>query len=128
MEVNYQSISEITLEPANSMFSFTSIGGEVDNSVNTENGPYVYRVNVVNHHRIGTLLHIEGRIPKFLQLYMYDTDHEISNKLRVMSSGNWQNDLEQLIVDRLLQMWDAHNPLNDLHRVHAGQQTVYESV
>ncbi|OMP14190.1 DNA helicase PIF1, ATP-dependent [Corchorus olitorius] len=99
------------------MFAFTSTGGEVDNSVNTGGGPYVYSVNAVNHHRIGNLLPAEGRNPKFLQLYIYDTDHEISNRMCVMSSGNRRNDLQQLIVDRLLQMLNAHNPLVKVFRM-----------
>jgi hypothetical protein len=69
----------------NSMFAFTSVGGRIDNSLNDGNGPPVDVMNGENYHHIGSLLPMPGESPKFAQLYIYDTDNEISN--RVASVG-----------------------------------------
>ncbi|GJR36588.1 hypothetical protein Tco_1212272, partial [Tanacetum coccineum] len=66
----------------NSMFAFTSLGGTQDTSVNTGRGPYCYRLHGENKHRIGDLLPEEGKPPKFCQLYIYDTENEIRNKMQ----------------------------------------------
>jgi hypothetical protein len=34
-----------------------------------------------NYHRIGTLMPSEGERPKFAQLYIYDTENEVQNRL-----------------------------------------------
>lgn len=65
----------------NMMFSFTSMGGKVDSSVNQGRGPYVFRLHGQNYHRIGSLLPTLGSSPKFLQLYIHDTENEISNRI-----------------------------------------------
>lgn len=65
----------------NMMFSFTSMGGKVDFTINQGGGPYVFRLHGKNYHRIGSLLPNPGSNPKFLQLYIHDTDNEVSNRL-----------------------------------------------
>ncbi|KAL6579333.1 hypothetical protein OROMI_009549 [Orobanche minor] len=40
----------------NMMFSFTSMGGKVDTSVNKGSGPYIFKIEGANYHRIGTSL------------------------------------------------------------------------
>ncbi|KAK1360714.1 hypothetical protein POM88_045188 [Heracleum sosnowskyi] len=40
----------------NSMFSFTSTGGNIDHSINRGIGPYIYRLNGQNHHIFGSLI------------------------------------------------------------------------
>ena len=67
----------------NSMFSFTSMGGKVDKSINNGRGPYVFRLSGENYHRLGSLLPSNGAKPKFSQLYIYDTDNEISNRQHI---------------------------------------------
>ncbi|XVF70625.1 hypothetical protein PTKIN_Ptkin11bG0178000 [Pterospermum kingtungense] len=49
----------------NSMFQFTSIGGKIDGRVNRKPGPYVFRINGQNHHKLGSLLPMDGQKPKF---------------------------------------------------------------
>ncbi|KAG9447459.1 hypothetical protein H6P81_013587 [Aristolochia fimbriata] len=65
----------------NSMFSFTSMGGKIDNTINDGNGPYTFKISGANYHRIGSLLPHRGQQPKFAQLYIYDTEHEIQNRM-----------------------------------------------
>jgi len=64
----------------NSMFSFTSMGGKVDTSINRGKGPFIYRLSGQNFHAMGSLLPTDGSKPKFSQLYIYDTENEISNR------------------------------------------------
>lgn len=64
----------------NMMFAFTSMGGKVDSTVNRGTGPYCYRIHGQNYHRIGGLVPEQGSLPKFGQLYIYDTANELANR------------------------------------------------
>lgn len=75
------------------MFTFTSSGGIQDHSVNKGGGPYIYRLNGQNHHIFGSLIPDDGDIPKFCQLYIYDTRNEVNNSLR------WVNVTDQEFVN-----------------------------
>ena len=65
----------------NSMFSFTSIGGKVESSINDGFRPPQFILHGQNYHRIGSLLTESGSTPKFAQLYIYDTQNEVSNRV-----------------------------------------------
>jgi hypothetical protein len=65
----------------NSMFAFTSIGAKIDNTRNNGKAPPVFVMNGENYHQIGSLLPSPGDQPKFAQLYIYDTDNEIRNRM-----------------------------------------------
>jgi len=65
----------------NTMFSFTSMGGKVDHTVTNSRGPYSFRLYGENYHRLGSLLPVQGQPPRFAQLYIYDTQNEIDNRL-----------------------------------------------
>ncbi|XP_074278200.1 uncharacterized protein LOC141601796 [Silene latifolia] len=65
----------------NGMFSFTSMGGKIDHSVNLGRGPYTFRMGGQNIHLIGSLLPSTGATPKFCQLYIYDTEEEVGNQM-----------------------------------------------
>lgn len=65
----------------NNMFSFTSMGGKIDHSVNNGHGPYVFRMSGHNIHFIGSMLPLPGNQPRFSQLYIYDTENEIANRM-----------------------------------------------
>ncbi|GKD96820.1 hypothetical protein Tco_1380717, partial [Tanacetum coccineum] len=72
----------------NQMFAFTSMGGRMDKKLNSQGrGPFVYRLNGQNHHLIGTLLPEEGKPPKFCQLYIVDTENEVTNRKMAVRSG-----------------------------------------
>ncbi|KAL1318382.1 hypothetical protein AAHE18_15G202200 [Arachis hypogaea] len=62
------------------MFAFTSLGGKVLDSVNDGSGPPQFIIAGQNYHRIGSLLPDPGQKPKFAQLYIYDTQHEIMHR------------------------------------------------
>ncbi|MCI02662.1 helicase-like protein, partial [Trifolium medium] len=55
--------------------------GKIDTSLNDGNAPPMFIMNGENYHQIGSLLPLPGKQPKFAQLYVYDTDNEISNRM-----------------------------------------------
>ena len=65
----------------NNMFSFTSMGGKINHGINNGAGPYTFVLSGMNHHRIGNLLPTKGESPIFPQLYIYDTENEIHNRI-----------------------------------------------
>ena len=96
----------------NSMFAFTSLGVDIDRSINTGRGPYIFRINGVVHHRIGSLIPEEGSKPQYAQLYIYDTANELQNRLRIHSSEHGgDSTLNARIVESLISMFDQCNPL-----------------
>ena len=52
----------------NSMFSFTSIGGNFHSLINDGYGPPQFILHGQNYHRLGSLLPDSGSYPKFAQL------------------------------------------------------------
>ncbi|XP_035845744.1 uncharacterized protein LOC118492079 [Helianthus annuus] len=68
----------------NSMFSFTSMGGKVDSKINKGIAPFIYRISGQNCHSLGSLRPPNGKQAKFSQLYIYDTENEISNRQSVL--------------------------------------------
>lgn len=68
----------------NNMFAFTSMGGKTHTSINNGHAPPVFVLNGENYHQIGSLLPLPNDGPKFAQLYIYDTDNEVSNRMAVV--------------------------------------------
>jgi hypothetical protein len=101
----------------NSMFTFTSIGGIVDKDINKGHGPYIFRMHGQNYHHIGTLLTEEGNQPCWAQLYIYDTEHEIENRINVSKSDGENSSIDQTIVAGLKKMLDQHNVLAKTFRM-----------
>nr|KAJ0215911.1 hypothetical protein LSAT_V11C300113940 [Lactuca sativa] len=106
----------------NSMFSFTSMGGKVNSSINRGNAPYIFRLSGQNYHSMGSLLPIGGSRPKFCQLYIYDTENEISNRSTSIggpTSGSTSTtttyDLQ--IIEFLKVMLDSNNALVKSYRM-----------
>lgn len=65
----------------NNMFSFTSLRGDVRTNMQIGRGPPHFVMAGQNYHCIGSLLPADGGRPKFAQLYIYDTENEVSNRL-----------------------------------------------
>ncbi|XP_057747773.1 uncharacterized protein LOC130966969 [Arachis stenosperma] len=88
------------------MFAFTSLGGKVLDSVNDGSGPPQFIITGQNYHRIGSLLPDPGQKPKFAQLYIYDTQHEIMHRQRIFRQTS---EIDKELITELLQMIDTHN-------------------
>ncbi|KAJ1262208.1 hypothetical protein BS78_09G089200 [Paspalum vaginatum] len=95
----------------NCLFAFTSMGANIDRSMNDGRGPPVFKISGQVHHRIGSLLPHGEEPPKFIQLYIYDTAHEVQNRLTAVSAADRPADaLVPKNVEALAQMLDIHNP------------------
>ncbi|KAI9084871.1 hypothetical protein K1719_033277 [Acacia pycnantha] len=93
----------------NNMFSFTSMGGRIDHSINSKGGgSYSFVLSGQNHHLIGSLFPPQGNPPVYAQLYIYDTENEVSNRISTVSHVGGGH-LDQSIVEMLKECLDKHN-------------------
>ncbi|KAH1193948.1 hypothetical protein GmHk_19G054864 [Glycine max] len=106
---NYQQ----NIHTYNMMFAFTFAGIKLDKSINHSRGPPTIRIQGQPCHRIGSLLPMSGKEPKFAQLYIFDTDNEVQNSINAISSNitfSSQHDgIQPQIVSSLGEMLDEHN-------------------
>ncbi|OMO76359.1 DNA helicase PIF1, ATP-dependent [Corchorus olitorius] len=100
----------------NSLFQFTSLGGQIDSSVNTGHGPYIFRLNNQTYHRIWPLLPGQGKRPQFAQLCIYDCANEVSNRVYSVTGRRSADGVNELIVEGLLMMLDSLNEVAKLSR------------
>ncbi|GKC03333.1 hypothetical protein Tco_0994943 [Tanacetum coccineum] len=99
----------------NQMFSMTSFGEKIDGSVNKGRGPYVFQISGQIYHWIGSLCLEEGHHPRFLQLYIHDTQDELNNRMYHFGGPN-EGTLNPEIVKVLIYVLDEHNDLVQLFR------------
>ncbi|KAK7354399.1 hypothetical protein VNO80_19860 [Phaseolus coccineus] len=95
----------------NNMFSFTLIGGKIESSMNNGCGPPQFILSGQNYHHIGSLLPVAGSNPKFAQLYIYDTENELSNRMNHFESYNNRSILDKSLVGDFIKMIDEYNVL-----------------
>ena len=88
----------------NSMFCFTSFGAKIDNSINSGRGPYTFRINGQNYHLIGSLLPNEGEQPKFAQLYFFETQNEVNNRMSAFIDKDTEHEIDETTVMNLIAM------------------------
>ncbi|XP_013745491.2 uncharacterized protein LOC106448109 [Brassica napus] len=110
-ELLQRSSFKIMIRVANGMLAFTSMGGQIDNSVTNTPGPFSFRLHGQTHHRIGSLLPPEGKPPQFSQLYIVDTDNELANRKKAFSKGTSDLAVDDNVMAGLIKMLDEHNPL-----------------
>ncbi|WJX54791.1 DNA helicase [Trifolium repens] len=91
----------------NSMFAFTSIGGKIDISRNRGKAPPVFIMNGENYHQIGSLLPLPGKSPKFAQLYIYDTDNEVANRMAAVKMKDDALAIKSSIVKDIREVLDS---------------------
>ncbi|XP_022013728.1 uncharacterized protein LOC110913191 [Helianthus annuus] len=106
----------------NMMFTFTSMLGKVDSTINRGRGPYIYKIKGKNYHLLGGLMPTQGDRPKFGQLYIYDTENEVSNRSNAISLGaavnvENKNTLDAQIINDLKDLLDHSNPLVQTYRI-----------
>ncbi|KAJ0433068.1 putative helitron helicase-like domain-containing protein [Helianthus annuus] len=103
------------------MFSFASMGGRIDKTINRGNAPYVFRLSGQNYHTIGSLLPVDGDEPRFSQLYIYDTDNEVFNRQNAVGSSDSsyssaETSYDIAIIQQLTNMLDSNNALVKTYR------------
>ncbi|RIA89653.1 hypothetical protein C1645_824534 [Glomus cerebriforme] len=87
----------------NGILACSSFGTNIDESFQGQ-GVSNFKIHGQIYHHIGTLLPDEGQNPVFAQLYIYDTNHENSNRLCVIHNLNAE------ILQSLQYMLDTYNP------------------
>jgi hypothetical protein len=104
------------LRQYNCLFTSTSMGTNVDRSMNDGHGPLVFKICDQIHHRIGSLLPPDGRPPKFIQLYIYDTTNEISTVQTTLSVQSWKPfQKTYLEVSKNYETMHIHSSSMDVH-------------
>ncbi|XP_076902010.1 uncharacterized protein LOC143556621 [Bidens hawaiensis] len=93
----------------------TSFGATTDNSINIGSGPYVFKVTGQIFHRIGSLCPPLDNPPRFLQMYVYDTEHEIANRLSLFGE-NASSCLNVDVVKSLINILNENNELVKVFR------------
>ncbi|KAL1337591.1 hypothetical protein AAHE18_10G149800 [Arachis hypogaea] len=93
------------------MFTFTSLGGKVIDLVNDGTGPPQFIISGQNYHRIGSLLPQAGQVSKFFQLYIYDTEHELTIEKEYLGNYRQSSYIDRQLIIDLTQMIDQHNPI-----------------
>ena len=70
----------------NNMFAFTSLGVHYDRELSKRNkGIYTFRVQGQIYHFVNPLKPSDGEKASNLQLYFYDTEHEVQNRMALSS-------------------------------------------
>ncbi|CAN6701616.1 unnamed protein product [Malus baccata var. baccata] len=89
----------------NHAFAFTSMGVHVDERINIGGrGIYTFHAQGALYHKIGGILPHEGNRPRSLQAYIYDTEHEVENRMCESEV------LDRCVVEKIQQMLNNHNP------------------
>ena len=88
----------------NSLLACTSFGANVNDEFQGR-GVSNFSIHGQVYHLIGQLLPEEGQIPKFAQLYIYNTENEIRNRLNFI-----MHDIDSTILQNLQNMLDLINP------------------
>ncbi|XP_025607858.1 uncharacterized protein [Arachis hypogaea] len=129
-----QELLEIFLDPStegshfrkhicryNHVFSFTSCGVHIDKQLAiTGRGIYTFRAQGSIYHSIGGFYLDQDTRPRFLQLYIYDTEHKLQNRML----ENTQ--LHKTLVFKLQQLLHRYNPFLHVFRQLAQRSNVHE--
>ncbi|KAK1394567.1 hypothetical protein POM88_013623 [Heracleum sosnowskyi] len=97
----------------NNIFAFVSFGRDVDNSVNSGRGPFVFRIRGYTYHSIGSLFPPPGCTPKFAQIYMYDAQEALQYRLQFPGR---ENALTAATISSLSEMRERENTLVDIFK------------
>ncbi|XP_020102972.1 uncharacterized protein LOC109720334 [Ananas comosus] len=60
---------------------------------------------------MGSLLPTDGHRPKFAQLYIYDTENEVTNRITALDANGNLESIDRSIVAELIEMFDNHNEI-----------------
>ncbi|KAM0867487.1 hypothetical protein ACQ4PT_041967 [Festuca glaucescens] len=106
----------------NSLFSFTSMGADVDRTVNSGIAPYIFKMCGYVYHQIGSLLPYDTNPPKFVRLYIVDSADEVQRRLDLFGQedgtgeGCCTESADPLIVRELTNMLNQHSHLVEKFR------------
>ena len=96
----------------NCLFAFTSMGANIDRSLQNSRGPKYFKIQGQTHHRMGSLVPQDKDNPKFVELYIYAGEDEARTRINALThSDGVPGDLNPVIVDGLISMLNSHNDL-----------------
>lgn len=84
----------------NNLFCFTSLGANIDNSVNDGHSPYIFRVQGPMYHRIGTI-NIENNNDdnaKYLQIYLLSPEDQVTMRMNNIQDYGYGNMIDKNII------------------------------
>ena len=84
------------------MFAFTSFGANIELDTKESHGPHIFKISGQIHHLMGSLLPVGNNLPKFAQLYIYDMENEIENRLSIFVFDDTSKYFTKLIATSLL--------------------------
>ncbi|XP_015934884.1 uncharacterized protein LOC107460965 [Arachis duranensis] len=87
------------------------MAGKIDRGVNNGTAPPIFKLGGQNYHSIGSLLSPDSLRPTFAQLYIYDTENEIDNRIGTLRSNEAINERDREIVAILRNMLDRYDSL-----------------
>ncbi|GJU21738.1 ATP-dependent DNA helicase PIF1-like protein [Tanacetum coccineum] len=80
-----ETVTQVGSKTSKSIIQYGSVPVSLDIQNNKKvRGPRMLQLHGENKHRIGDLLPEEGKPPKFCQLYIYDTENEIRNRMQAV--------------------------------------------
>ncbi|KAG5576740.1 hypothetical protein H5410_056874 [Solanum commersonii] len=89
----------------NSIFAFTSFGIKVDKHLaSSRKGVYSFKAQGQIYHDLPSLIPNNDRL-RYFQLYFYDTDHELANRMLVLQDVN----LSEEVMTKIRNIME-HNP------------------
>ena len=101
----------------NSLLSFTSMRANVDHLLlQAGRGLYTFRIHGQSDHLIGSLIPENGQHPKFLQLYIYDTDHEALNRIGTLDRQRDSGGINEKVLTKLQGMLNQFNQYSQMCR------------
>ncbi|XP_072062222.1 uncharacterized protein [Arachis hypogaea] len=95
----------------NGMFLFTSMAGKIQYTLNKGPAPPMFVISGQNYHSIGSLMPQQSSKLKFAQLYFYDTEIKVQNRIDAIGLSYQHKSIDQTIVADLSSMLDSHNSL-----------------
>lgn len=102
----------VTISVFTTQCSHSRVGAIIDHSITSGNGPPAYRIHGQLFHRIGSLIPMPGKPPQFLQMWIVDTDNEVTNRMKTMTRRKPSEALEEDIIIGLTNMLDKNNCLS----------------
>ncbi len=96
----------------NNALAMTSVGRQLDHTLNNGGGPWIFKLYGELTHRIGSLLPSPDSIPSYAQLYIYDTEQALQYRMNHPLNSR----LDQATLQELQDMLYRAHPAVQLYR------------
>ncbi|CAG7862673.1 unnamed protein product [Brassica rapa] len=111
-----------TIRVYNALLAFTSIGAKLDYSVVFGRGSFTFRIQGQTYHRIGSLIPKAGLPPKYLQIYIFDTENENAQSNIKQYDLPQSNEVAGLIVGDMSDTICERDIIRDNHPLYMNLQ------